>query len=72
VDGVVLVIRERFSSAANVTDALSLMKGSRILGAVYNEVMITADNDRYGSYYGGYRYGHSVSQDGKVAGQEKL
>lgn len=63
VDGVVLVIKERLSSISNVADALSLLDSSRILGAVYNEVE-SVGIDRYGYYYGDYRYKNPAKSGG--------
>ena len=59
VDGVVIVIKERLASTDNVSEAVSLLNGARILGAVFNEVKVTAGNDGYGHYYSGYRYNPS-------------
>jgi protein-tyrosine kinase len=65
VDGVVLVIKEHVTTAANVAEAVSLLNGVQILGAVYNEANVTVGNDRYGHYYSGYRYSPSALKNNR-------
>lgn len=56
VDGVILVVKERLASAPIVAEAISSLEDTRILGAVYNQVEVSIVDERYGHYYGGYRY----------------
>lgn len=51
VDGVIFVIKERFTSRESVSEALAALKDTRILGAVYNDAELIPGNDRYGYYY---------------------
>lgn len=66
VDGVILVIKERLASVANVTEAISSLSDTRILGAVYNEVEVSVSLDRYSHYYGGYRYKKPAPVEGEA------
>jgi len=53
VDGVLFVIMERLASQANIKDAIDSLKGSSILGLVYNAATVDNNDGRY-SYYRGY------------------
>jgi protein-tyrosine kinase len=53
VDGVLFVIMERLASQANIKDALDSLKGSSILGLVYNAATVDNNDGRY-AYYRGY------------------
>ncbi|HIJ96939.1 MAG TPA: tyrosine-protein kinase family protein [Desulfuromonadales bacterium] len=52
VDGVLFVVKERLASQANVKDALEALKGSRMLGLVYNDTTEGLRDERYSSYRG--------------------
>lgn len=56
VDGVILVIKERLASIANVTEAISALQNTQVLGAVYNDVEVSTSLDHYSHYYGGYKH----------------
>lgn len=58
VDGVVFVIKEELATQTNIRDAVETLKGTSILGVVYNDASIAHNIDRYHSY----RY-HSYSAD---------
>lgn len=53
VDGVVFVVRQGLASVQNISDALASLKGSLVLGMVYNDVKEESIDSRY--YY--YNYG---------------
>lgn len=63
VDGVVFVVKERFSTGASVSEALSALEGACVLGLVYNEVELSSSDERYGHYYDSYRYNSHASSD---------
>lgn len=50
VDGVLFVIKEQLASQKNIKDALDALKGSELLGIVYNDTHIERNDDNY------YRY----------------
>lgn len=50
VDGVLFVVMERLAPQPNVHEALELLKGSGLLGLVYNAADLNGNNERY-SYY---------------------
>ncbi|MRR55612.1 MAG: tyrosine-protein kinase family protein [Deltaproteobacteria bacterium] len=52
VDGVVFIVREGLTSMQNITDALTALKGTPVLGMVYNDVNQSGSDNRYGYYYG--------------------
>lgn len=52
VDGVVFLVREGLTSLQNITDALTVLKGTPVLGIVYNDVTQSGIDKRYGYYYG--------------------
>ena len=52
VDGVVFLVREGRTSMQNITDALTVLKGTPVLGMVYNDVNQDGVDNRYGYYYG--------------------
>ena len=51
VDGAIMVIREGAASPENVVEAVNALKGTRILGCVYNDASTTTSDNRYHSYY---------------------
>jgi protein-tyrosine kinase len=51
VDGVVFVVKEGAASVNNVHDALAALKGTNILGIVYNDASIDGIKDHYNHYY---------------------
>jgi receptor protein-tyrosine kinase/non-specific protein-tyrosine kinase len=50
VDGVVFVVKEQLATQTNVKDALDVLKGSKVLGIVYNDTSIPMNLERYYSY----------------------
>ena len=54
VDGVLFVVRERLAPQPNVHAALELLKGSELLGLVYNAADLNGNDERY-SYYHNHR-----------------
>jgi protein-tyrosine kinase len=50
VDGVVFVVKEQLATQNNVKDALDALKGSKVLGIVYNDTIIAQNLERYYSY----------------------
>jgi protein-tyrosine kinase len=52
VDGVVFVVKEQLATQTNVKDALDALKGSTVLGIVYNDTNIAQNLERYYSYRG--------------------
>jgi receptor protein-tyrosine kinase/non-specific protein-tyrosine kinase len=52
VDGVLFVVKERLASQSNIRDALEALKGSRMLGLVYNDTTEGLRDERYSSYRG--------------------
>lgn len=52
VDGVVFIVREGLTSMQNITDSLTVLKGTPLLGMVYNDVNQSDSDNRYGYYYG--------------------
>ena len=50
VDGVLFVVKEKLASQKNVKDALDALKGSELLGIVYNDTHVERNDDNY------YRY----------------
>ncbi|GFO66567.1 polysaccharide biosynthesis protein [Geomonas limicola] len=59
VDGVLFVVMERLASQGNIRDALESLKGSTILGMVYNAATVDNNDGRY-SYYRDYAHHKSV------------
>jgi receptor protein-tyrosine kinase/non-specific protein-tyrosine kinase len=55
VDGVLFVVKEQLASKKNVRDALDALKGSRLLGLVYNDTVIDRHDEQYSSYHRYYR-----------------
>jgi protein-tyrosine kinase len=55
VDGVLFVVMERLVSQGNVHDSLEYLKGSHIIGTVYNAVLLAGHENRYSHYHGYYR-----------------
>jgi receptor protein-tyrosine kinase/non-specific protein-tyrosine kinase len=49
-DGVLLVVKEQLPSQKNVKDAIEALKGSRLLGMVYNDTIIDRQDEMYSSY----------------------
>lgn len=52
VDGVLFVIMERLASQTNIREALDSLKGTHLLGTVYNAALVDSSDVRY-SYYRG-------------------
>jgi protein-tyrosine kinase len=52
VDGVIFLVKEGLASVQNITDALANLKGTPILGMVYNNVSQESLDSRYYYYYG--------------------
>lgn len=50
VDGVVFVVKEQTATKDNVRDAMEALKGTDLLGIVYNDTTITQNVERYYSY----------------------
>ncbi|MGB9081952.1 MAG: XrtA-associated tyrosine autokinase [Desulfuromonadaceae bacterium] len=50
VDGVLFVVKEQLASQKNVKEALDALKGSELLGIVYNDAHIERDDERYSRY----------------------
>lgn len=50
VDGVIFVVKEQTVKKSNVTDAIEALKGTDLLGIVYNDTTIAQNVDRYYSY----------------------
>jgi exopolysaccharide/PEP-CTERM locus tyrosine autokinase len=66
VDGVVFLVREGMASVQNITDALASLKGTPILGMVYNDVSQESIDSRYSYYkYYGLKAGNSGAADVK-------
>lgn len=51
IDGIVFVVKEGAASLNDVSDAIAALKGTNLLGIVYNEAGIDGFNDRYNYYY---------------------
>jgi protein-tyrosine kinase len=54
VDGIVLVVREGAASLDNVTETMDCLKGTNILGIVYNEATEVTPSSNYQYYRQGY------------------
>ncbi len=52
VDGVIFLVREGLASVQNISDALTNIKGTPVLGMVYNNVSQEHLDSRYYYYYG--------------------
>jgi receptor protein-tyrosine kinase/non-specific protein-tyrosine kinase len=50
VDGVLFVVKEQLASQKNIKDAIEALKGSRMLGIVYNDAIIDRHDEQYSSY----------------------
>ncbi|BCA79480.1 polysaccharide biosynthesis tyrosine autokinase [Desulfuromonas sp. AOP6] len=51
IDGVIYVIREGFAKTEQIREAMESLKGSNLLGAVYNDSSIMPSSGRYSYYY---------------------
>jgi exopolysaccharide/PEP-CTERM locus tyrosine autokinase len=51
VDGIIFVVKEGAASINDVHDALAALKGTNILGIVYNDACIDGIKDHYNYYY---------------------
>jgi len=51
VDGVIYVIREGFAKTDQIREAMDSLKGSNLLGAVYNDSSVMPSAGRYSYYY---------------------
>ena len=49
-DGVLFVVKEHLASMTNVKEAIDALKGSEILGMVYNDAIINGNDERYTRY----------------------
>lgn len=52
VDGVIFLVKEGLATVQNITDSLSNLKGTPVLGMVYNNVSQESLESRYYYYYG--------------------
>lgn len=59
VDAVVFVVREQLASQAEVAEAIEALKGTNLLGIVYNSASINSSDRNYSRYY---RESYSRSQ----------
>jgi protein-tyrosine kinase len=50
VDGVIFVVREGAATVKGIADAFEMLKGTNVLGAVYNDTMTAVMEGRYGHY----------------------
>jgi exopolysaccharide/PEP-CTERM locus tyrosine autokinase len=65
VDGILLVVRDGYTSLNNLKETLNIIKGTNILGIVYNDVEIDRfDGYRYYHYYKSYYSDKNKEQDG--------
>ena len=71
VDGVVFVVREGMASVQNINDALATLKGSLVLGIVYNDVSEESIDSRYRYYNYGDRAGTVPAPDGNGGSADK-
>lgn len=55
VDGVLFVVKEQCASQRNIKEALDALKGSALLGLVYNDTVIDRHDQKYSSYQRYYR-----------------
>jgi Mrp family chromosome partitioning ATPase len=53
VDAILFVVREKGVSSENVHESLETIKGTEVLGFIYNDALIHRLDDRY-KYYRGY------------------
>ena len=51
VDGVIFVIREGFAKTEQIREAIDILKGTNLLGAVYNDSSVMPSAGRYSYYY---------------------
>jgi exopolysaccharide/PEP-CTERM locus tyrosine autokinase len=54
VDGVILVVREGYTSLNHIKEALGRLKNTHIFGVVYNDVVIDRFDGHYNYYYKNY------------------
>jgi len=65
VDGILLVVRDGYTSLNNLKEALNIIKDNNLLGIVYNDVEIDRfDGYHYYQYYKSYYSGKNKGQDG--------
>jgi receptor protein-tyrosine kinase/non-specific protein-tyrosine kinase len=50
VDGVLFVVKEQLASQTNIKEAIDALKGSRMLGMVYNDALINRHDEQYSNY----------------------
>ena len=50
VDGVLFVVKEQLASQTNIKEAIEALKGSRMLGMVYNDAVINRHDEQYSNY----------------------
>lgn len=72
VDGVVFLVREGRVSVENITEALTALKSTPVLGMVYNDVSQESVDSRYRYYYYGDKAGHASGRDSKPAQKKGL
>jgi exopolysaccharide/PEP-CTERM locus tyrosine autokinase len=65
VDGVVFLVREGRVTIENITEALTALKGTPVLGMVYNDVCQESVDSRYSYYYYGKQAGESCASEAK-------
>ena len=69
VDGVIFLVREGLTSMQNISDALTVLKGTPVLGLVYNDVNQDVSDSRYGYYYG--RHTGEDCNEGSISMRKK-
>lgn len=72
VDGVVFVVREGMASVQNINDALANLKGSLVLGMVYNDVKEESIDSRYRYYHYGDRAAAATGEKSGSSGTKGL
>ena len=72
VDGAIIVVREGTVSSENFVEAVNALKGTRILGCVYNDASKTTSNHRYNSYYYGRDDSSATKQDSAAVGKSGM
>jgi exopolysaccharide/PEP-CTERM locus tyrosine autokinase len=65
VDGVVFLVREGRVSVENITESLTALKGTPVLGMVYNDVSQEGIDSRYRYYYYGKKAGERSVPEAK-------
>jgi receptor protein-tyrosine kinase/non-specific protein-tyrosine kinase len=63
VDGVIFVVKEGVATVKGIADAFEMLKGTNVLGVVYNDTRTVTGSSRYG-YYGKYTRYEAARSDG--------